>query len=76
MTPSVDLRREAIRTCLSDLRAHGIELVGADQQRLADTVHEHLDYFQLMLGSDPPPREIVGLLLHETRPVTGRVHRA
>ena len=62
MLPSQQTRLERIHSCLSDLSDNGIELVGADDQRLKRVVNEHLEYFQLMLGYDSDIDEIIQLI--------------
>jgi hypothetical protein len=44
-----------------DLAANGIELAGARAGAMRLLVRRHLDYFQLMLGYDAGPREIMAL---------------
>jgi hypothetical protein len=47
--------------CRSDLLANGIDLARAGHESLCRLVRLHLDYFQLMLGYDAAPAEIVAL---------------
>jgi len=47
---------------------NGIELAGADVPRIEQVVHQHLDYFQLMLGGEPGEQEIVALIRRDVGP--------
>lgn len=60
------VRLDRIRTCVSDLRDNGINLIGADDDRLAQVVRQHLEYFQLMLGDDSEADEVLELLKQRT----------
>jgi len=62
MLPAQRTRLDRIRTCISDLSDNGIQLVGADDHRLAKVVRQHLEYFQLMLGYDSEVQEVLDLL--------------
>jgi hypothetical protein len=62
MIPSQNARERCILACVSDLRSNGIDLTHADEGRLRQVVREHIDYFQLMLGYDSDPGEIVELV--------------
>ena len=62
MTPSRQTRSGLIHSCVEDLRVNGIELAGADVQTIRRVVHQHIDYFQMMLGGEPPEREVVSLI--------------
>ena len=62
MIPSPNARERCILACVSDLRDNGIDLTHADDGRVQQVVREHIDYFQLMLGYDSEPREIVELV--------------
>jgi len=62
MIPTQAARLDRIRTCVSDLSLNGIDLIGADDDRLARVVQEHLEYFQLMLGYDSDVGEVLELL--------------
>ena len=53
------LRR--MRLCQRDLKRNGIDLAATDGRAMRLFVRRHLDYFQLMLGYDAGPREIVAL---------------
>lgn len=66
--PSSKTRQGLIHSCVEDLRVNGIELAGADVQRIQKVVHDHLDYFQMMLGGEPPEREVVSLIARDTQP--------
>ena len=68
MTPSLISRLGTIRTCVEDLRVNGIDLAGADVPRIEQVVHQHLDYFQHMLGGEPAEREIVSLICRGAGP--------
>ena len=68
MIPSQNARERCILACVSDLRDNGIDLTHADDGRVRQVVREHIDYFQLMLGYDSDPGEIVELV--KTRGVT------
>ena len=50
-----------MRACRSDLLANDIALDEADHQGLGELSRRHLDYFQLMLGYDAAPGELVSL---------------
>ena len=62
MIPALGTRERCILTCVSDLRSNGIDLTNADDGRLGQVVREHIDYFQLMLGYDSDPAEIIELV--------------
>lgn len=62
MLPTHALRLDRISTCVSDLCANGIDLDRADDLRLGQLVREHIEYFQLMLGYDSDPTEVLELL--------------
>ena len=47
--------------CESDLARNGIDLLGAGERAMRLLVRRHLDYFQLMLGYDAGPREVIAL---------------
>jgi hypothetical protein len=68
MTPSFNARLGLIRSCVEDLRVNGIDLAGADVCRIEQVVHQHLDYFQLMLGYEPEAPEVVSLIRQEVEP--------
>lgn len=57
-----------IHACVVDLRNNGIDLSRADTRRIQQVVHQHLDYFQMMLGGEPGEREVVALIERDTRP--------
>jgi hypothetical protein len=57
-----------IHECVVDLRNNGIDLRNADAELIRRVVHQHLDYFQLMLGGEPAEREVIAMLESETRP--------
>lgn len=60
-------QREAIRACVADLHDNGIDLSHARHAECVAFVRQHLDYFQLMIGSECAASEIVGLLEEESR---------
>lgn len=62
MMPTQQVRQDRIRSCVADLSQNGINLIGADDHRLAQVVRDHLEYFQLMLGYDSDPHEVLELL--------------
>jgi hypothetical protein len=62
MMPTPTLQRTRIATCIADLSDNGINLAAADDRRLRQVVREHLEYFQLMLGYDSDPGEVLRLL--------------
>ena len=62
MMPTPRICDERMESCISDLSENGINLIGADDHRLAQVVREHLEYFQLMLGYDSDPEEVLGLI--------------
>jgi len=62
MFPSQQTRLDRIHFCLSDLNDNGIDLAAADDRQLQRVVHEHLEYFQLMLGYDSDIEEIIDLI--------------
>ena len=68
MTPSHKSHLGQIHACVEDLKINGIDLAGADVQQIRAVVHQHLDYFQMMLGGEPPESEVVSLIERDTRP--------
>jgi len=62
MLPTQEICLERIQFCISDLSDNGIDLIGADSRLRARLVREHLEYFQMMLGYDSDPAEILSLL--------------
>ena len=54
------LRR--MRLCERDLKSNGIDLAATDGRAMRLLVRRHLDYFQLMLGYDAAPREVIALV--------------
>jgi len=62
MLPTQEICLERIQFCISDLSDNGIDLIGADSRLRARLVREHLEYFQMMLGYDSDPTEILSLL--------------
>lgn len=62
MVPTREIRLDRIRACVSDLSQNGIDIEQADDRRLDRVVREHIDYFQLMLGYDTDPSEVLDLL--------------
>jgi len=61
MLPCDATRLSRMRACRSDLLVNDIALDSADHQALAELSRRHLDYFQLMLGYDAAPGELVSL---------------
>lgn len=61
MPSSAAASLQRMRRCQSDLAANGIDLAGKGERTMRVLVRRHLDYFQLMLGYDAGPREIVAL---------------
>ena len=61
MLPSDTTRLSRMRACRSDLLANDIALNEADHLGLGELSRRHLDYFQLMLGYDVAPGELVSL---------------
>ena len=61
MAPSAETKLRRMGQCGSDLARNGIDLVGSGERGIALLVRRHLDYFQLMLGYDAGPREVVAL---------------
>lgn len=62
MMPTLESRRSRIETCISDLSENGINVRQSDARRLGAFVRENLDYFQLMLGYDIDPAEVLKLI--------------
>ena len=62
MLPTQEVCLERIEFCISDLSDNGIDLIGADSRLRARLVREHLEYFQMMLGYDTDPAEVLSLL--------------
>jgi hypothetical protein len=62
MMPTSELRHARIDSCVSDLSENGINVSSADDRQLGRLVREHLEYFQLMLGYDSDPAEVLKLL--------------
>ena len=62
MAPSEGIRLQRMGACLVDLAEHGIDLATAARRPLRRLVRLHLEYFQLMLGYDARPTEIVELV--------------
>ena len=67
---ATSLRR--MRRCQSDLAANGIDLAGTGERTMRVLVRRHLEYFQLMLGFDAGPREVVALARRMTDPRNAR----
>jgi hypothetical protein len=65
MMTSHRLRPGMIYECLVDLRNNGIDLRGAGRDAIRRVVHQHLDYFQMMLGGEPAEGEVIALLERE-----------
>lgn len=62
MIPTQEICLERIQFCISDLSQNGIDLNNVDSHGQARLVREHLDYFQMMLGYDSDPAEVLELL--------------
>ncbi|HEY8747871.1 MAG TPA: hypothetical protein VIM11_07845 [Tepidisphaeraceae bacterium] len=62
MMPTQQVCLERIQVCISDLSQNGIDVAAANARLRARLVNEHLEYFQLMLGYDSDPAEILELL--------------
>jgi hypothetical protein len=62
MIPSREACLSRLGACISDLSRNGIHLLDATDQKRFKLVTEHIDYFQLMLGYDSDPGEILELL--------------
>jgi len=62
MMPTQETCLERIQFCISDLSDNGINVATADDRLRARLVKEHLEYFQLMLGYDSDPAEVLALL--------------
>jgi hypothetical protein len=56
------MRLARMGACRWDLVANGIDVARTDVPRLRRLAFTHRDYFQLMLGYDAGPAEIVTLL--------------
>ena len=54
-------RLDRMGHCETDLARNGIDLLGAGERAMRLLVRRHLDYFQLMLGYDARPGEVVAL---------------
>ena len=67
MLTSHRLRLGMIHECVVDLRNNGIDLRNADADQIRRLVHQHLDYFQMMLGGEPGEMEVIAMLECETR---------
>jgi hypothetical protein len=61
LSSAVALAEARACACRSDLLANGIDLAHAGHESLRRLARLHLDYFQLMLGYDFTPAEIVAL---------------
>jgi hypothetical protein len=68
MMPTPQACAERIQCCIADLSENGINLIGADDRKVARVVREHLEYFQLMLGYDSDAREVLELIKGRNRP--------
>ena len=64
MAPSHETQLKRMSDCMADLANHGINLADARGVALRRLVRVHLEYFQLMLGYDARPAEIVELVGH------------
>jgi len=68
MMPTQQTCLERIQSCISDLSENGINVAKCDERHRARLVKEHLEYFQMMLGYDSDPAEILALLKQQTKP--------
>ena len=66
MLPTQEVCLERIQFCISDLSDNGIDVTHTDRRHQARLVREHLEYFQMMLGYDSDPAEILELLKKST----------
>lgn len=75
--PSWRKKRARAWACRSDLLASGIDPDRGGRRGLRALVRLHLDYFQLMLGYDASPAEIVALCerTKSPPPQARRAHR-
>jgi hypothetical protein len=62
MMPTPESRRSRMDTCISDLSENGINVMTLDDRHLGAFVRENVDYFQLMLGYDSDPGEVLQLI--------------
>ena len=62
MIPTMYDRKQRIDDCICDLSTNGIQIKGASDYQLTDVVRHHLDYFQLMLGYDVSPKQVLSML--------------
>ena len=72
MPASAATSLERMRRCQSDLAANGIDLARIGARAMRVLVQQHLDYFQLMLGYDAAPREVIALAQRLKDPRVGR----
>ena len=58
-----------VRSSLADLSTEGLDLIGLPEDRVRELVHEHLDYFQMMVGPSRAAEEraILTAVLRERR---------
>jgi hypothetical protein len=61
MSPSAERSLKRMGQCESDLARNGIDLTGTGVRAMRLLVRRHLEYFQLMLGYDASPREVIAL---------------
>lgn len=62
MRPKPESCRSRMDTIICDLSENGINLMGSDERHLGAFVRENLDYFQLMLGYESDPKEVLQLI--------------
>ena len=62
MLPTPESRRSRIDCCITDLSENGINVMTTDERHLGAFVREHIDYFQMMLGYDSDPKEVLELI--------------
>jgi hypothetical protein len=68
-TGTSDTIAPGIRSSLADLSTEGLDLIGLPEDQVRGLVHEHLDYFQMMVGPSRPTEEddILVAVLRERR---------
>ena len=67
MLPTQEKRLSRIGDCITDLSENGIEVSSADDLGLNRVIRDHLEYFQLMLGYDSDPEEVLLLIKQQRR---------
>lgn len=61
MSLSAETSCKRMGQCVSDLARNGIDLSRTGERATRLLVRRHLDYFQLMLGYDARPHEVIAL---------------